>query len=344
MAIHDVVAAIMFLGVIAYGVFGGADFGSGIWDLTAGNETKGGAFRSLIDHSIGPVWEANHVWLIFVFVFLWSGFPVPFAALSTTLAVPLTFAAFGIVLRGSAFAFRKMAPSIIQAKVFGFVFAVSSVVTPFFLGAIAGAVASGRVRLDGTGSAWTTWTGPTSLIGGGLSVLTCAFLAATFLAAEAERIGDAVLVAQCRRRALGSGLLTGAFAIVAILPLEHDAPVLFHGLTHRAAPLIGVSAIGGVAALWLLRTGKAQLARIGAVVAVAAVIAGWGAAQYPWVLVGQIKLADAAGARPTLIGLVVVFGLAAVTVVPSLIWLFRSTQNEPPNHRQPSGQTLKHKP
>ena len=189
MTLVDVVAAIMFAGVIAYAVFAGADFGSGVWDLTAGDATRGGPMRTLIDHSIGPVWEANHVWLVFVLVYLWTGFPEAFAAICETLFAPLIFAGFGIVLRGSAFAFRKFAPTVAQARVFGAAFAASSVVTPFFFGTIAGAVASGRVPLDGTGDRWTSWTGPVSIIGGVLAVATCAFLAAVFLCAEAARAG-----------------------------------------------------------------------------------------------------------------------------------------------------------
>jgi len=324
----DAVAVILFFGVVAYAVFAGADFGSGLWDLTAGDAERGGPMRTLIDHSIGPVWEANHVWLVFVLVYLWTGFPAAFAAICETLFVPLTLAGFGIVLRGSAFAFRKFAPSVAQARLFGAFFAASSVITPFFLGAVAGAVASGRVPLDGTGDRWTSWTGPVSLVGGALAVATCAFLAAVFLTAEADRQHDDALEAACRTRALWSGAVTGAVAIAAIVPLEHGAPQLFDRLTGRILPIVVLSAVGGVAAMAALVVGRHRLARVAAVVAVASIVVGWGASQYPDVLPGAATLDEVAGDRATLWGLVATFGLAAVTVVPALVYLLRLTQSD----------------
>ncbi|HEV8116244.1 MAG TPA: cytochrome d ubiquinol oxidase subunit II [Acidimicrobiales bacterium] len=322
----DLVAAILFLGVVAYAVFAGADFGSGVWDLTAGDAEAGAPLRTLVDRAIGPVWEANHVWLIFVLVYLWTGFPGPFASIMETLFVPFGLAAVGIVLRGAAFAFRKTAPDLAQARLYGACFAASSVVTPFFFGTIAGAVAAGRVPAEGAGDRWTSWTGPTSLVGGGLAVLTCAFLAAVFLTAEADRSDDDGLVRYCRQRALGTGILTGGVALVGVLPLRADAPTLFDGLTGRALPLIVISAAAGSATLWALWRERFEVARVTAAGAVAAVVVGWGVGQWPWLLVDQVKVEDAAGASATMWALVVVFGLAAVTVLPSLAYLFWITQ------------------
>lgn len=325
MNLADVSAVLMFLGVVAYAIFAGADFGSGVWDLLAGNAEKGGALRSQIDKSIGPVWEANHVWLIYVLVFMWTGFPRAFAAMITTLFIPWLFVGLGIVLRGSGFAFRKFAETLAQARVFGAVFAASSVITPFFLGMIAGAIASGRVPINDDGSPgnlWTSWTGATSWVGGTLAVLTCSFLAATFLAADSARAGNDLLARQCARKALWAGLLAGVLAMVAVLPIGADAPRLAEGLRSRAAPLVVLSGVAGLFALWRLLTGRFALARVGAVVAVAAVVVGWGVAQYPDILVGQVTIAEAAGARATLIGLLVTFGVASVTAVPAMIWLF----------------------
>ena len=332
MSLATVVAVIMFVGVIAYAVFAGADFGSGVWDLTAGDAKRGAPMRSLIDDSIGPVWEANHVWLIFVLVYLWTGFPHAFAAICETLFVPLTLAGLGIVLRGSAFAFRKFASTVARARFFGAVFATASVVTPFFFGAVAGAVASGRVPLDGTGDRWRSWATQASLVGGVLAVLTSAFLAAVFLTAEASRQGSADLVAACRRRALLAGALTGAAALVGIAPLHADAPRLFDRLTGVALPVVLVSAAAGLASLVLLWQDRPKHARVAAVVAVAAVVVGWGFAQYPWILVDAGRINDVAGARPTLWSLVGVFGLAAVTVVPSLAYLYWLTQKVTDDH------------
>jgi cytochrome bd ubiquinol oxidase subunit II len=326
MSLPVVVAAIMFVGVIAYAVFAGADFGCGVWDLTAGDSRRGGPMRSLIDDSIGPVWEANHVWLIFVFVYLWTAFPEAFAALCETLFVPLTLAGFGIVLRGSAFAFRKLAPTVAKARFFGAIFATSSVLTPFFFGSVVGAVASGRVPLDGTGDRWRSWVTAASLVGGVLAVLTSAFLAAVFLTAEAARQGNADLVAACRRRAVTAGVVTGLVALGGIVPLHDDAPRLFDRLTGVALPVVLVSAAAGLASLLLLWRDRATSARVAAVVAVASVVAGWGLAQYPWILVDAALIDDVAAPRSTLWSLVGVFGLAAVTVVPALGYLYWLTQ------------------
>ena len=282
--------------------------------------------RSLIDDSIGPVWEANHVWLIFVLVYLWTAFPQGFAAICETLFIPLTLAGFGIVLRGSAFAFRKFAPTLAEARFFGATFAAASLLTPFFLGAVAGAVASGRVPLDGSGDRWRSWTTEASLVGGVLAVLTSAFLAAVFLTAEAARQGNLELVAACRRRALWAGVVTGLAALAGIVPLDHDAPRLFDRLTGRALPVVLLSAAAGLASLVLLSRDRPKSARIAAVVAVASVVAGWGFAQYPWILVEAARIDDVAGARPTLWSLIGVFALAAVTVLPALAYLYWLTQ------------------
>jgi cytochrome d ubiquinol oxidase subunit II len=325
-SLADTVAVIMFVGIIAYAVFGGADFGSGIWDLTAGGDEAGAPLRSLVDRVIGPVWEANHVWLIFVLVYLWTGFPVPFAALMETLYIPFALAGLGIVARGSTFAFRKFAPNLGSARVFGVLFAGSSIATPFVFGAIAGAVASGRVPLDGSGDPITSWTGPTSMVGGVLAVLTCAFLAAAFLTAEAEHRGLTGVAAACRRRAIGAGVVTGAVALIAIAVLREDAPTLFDGLTGRAAPLIIVSGLAGLASMAALWTGRLVIARVAAVAAVVAIVAGWGVAQYDWLLTDVVTIEDGAGARPTLWALVIVFLLAGVLVLPPLGYLFWLTQ------------------
>jgi cytochrome d ubiquinol oxidase subunit II len=320
--LSDIIAALMFLGVVAYALFGGADFGTGVWDLTAGGAESGSELRSQIDRSLGPVWEANHVWLIYVLVFMWTAFPTAFVAIMNTLFIPWMLVALGIVLRGGAFAFRKFSTSYNEARLHGIVFAASSVITPFFLGMIAGAIASGRVPIDGTGNVWTSWTGPTSWVGGTLAVLTCSFLAGTFLAADAARSGNAHLAAQVGHRALWLGAVTGGVAIVAAVTLELDADSLASGLHGRGLPLIILSAAAGAFSLWRLSAGHWDRARVGAVIAVASIVIGWGVGQYPDLLVDQATISEVVGARSTQIGLLIVFGLAAVTVVPALAWLY----------------------
>jgi cytochrome d ubiquinol oxidase subunit II len=326
MTLQIAVAAALFVGVLAYALFGGADFGSGFFDLTAGGPTRGAETRSLVDHSIGPVWEANHVWLIFCLVTWWTGFPATFAAVTTTLFVPLVLALAGIVLRGAAFAFRKYAPSIGHARLYGAVFAGSSLITPFFLGTVAGAIASGRVPAGGYGDRVTSWLNPTSVFGGVIAVGTCAFLAGTFLCADAERTGHPGLIATLRRRTLAVGIVTGVIVFVALVPIQHDAPTLAHGLEHQAAPVIVVSGIAGLVALVLLWRHRFAVARISALIAVATVISGWGIGQYPWLLVDQVRINDAAGAHATLVGLLVAVGCAALLVLPPLAALYWFTQ------------------
>ncbi len=322
MNVADVAAALLFLGVVAYAILGGADFGSGVWDLFAGDAREGAHLRSQIDRSIGPVWEANHVWLIYVIVFLWTGFPTAFGAIMSTLFIPWLLVGFGIVLRGGAFAFRKFSSTVREARMHGIVFAASSVVTPFFLGMIAGGIASGRVPADGQGDVWRSWTGPTSWVGGILAVLTVAFLAATFLAADAERGGRTELADEIGGKALWAGIVAGAAALAATVAIELDAETLADGLHTRGLPLVVLSAAAGMATLVLLRKRRWALARLTAVGAVASIVIGWGVAQYPDILVDEMTIDQAAGARPTLIGLMIVFGFAAVTAVPAMLWLF----------------------
>jgi cytochrome d ubiquinol oxidase subunit II len=323
MTLENAVAAAMFAGVVTYAVLGGADFGSGFWDLTAGNAERGGRTRALIDHSIGPVWEANHVWLIYVLVIWWTGFPESFAAAMSTLVLPLLLALLGIVLRGASFAFRKYAATLAQARLFGIVFATSSIITPFFLGTVAGAVASGRVPPGiAQGDIIRSWLNPTSVFGGVLAVATCAYLAAVFLCADAERAGDRALVAWFRTRAIATALLVGLLALGGIAVLRADAPLLSTGLTHRGLPLVVLSALAGLASILLVVRNRFVLARAAAGLAVTAVIWGWAAAQYPWLLPPDLTIAQAAAPRATLVAMLVSLVIGAVLLVPSLVFLF----------------------
>ncbi len=321
MSVVDAVSAILFSGVLLYAVFGGADFGTGVWDLTAGNASKGGRTRRLIDHALGPVWEANHVWLIFVLVVLWTAYPVPFGAMMRTLAIPWALVGVGIVLRGAGFAYRKYATSISWARAYGVAFSASSIITPFFLGTIAGAVASGRVPAAGAGDLVTSWTGPTSILGGVLAVLVTSFLAAVLLTSDAQRSGQDDLAELMRRRALYVAVVTGLVAMGGIVVLERDAPTLTAGLTGRGLVFVLLSAVGGVGTIWLLLRRHFRKARWTAAVSVASVVLGWGVGQYPWLLVDQVTLADGASNDATLWAVVVGFGLAVALVGPALVAL-----------------------
>ena len=317
----QIVLVMMWLGLTAYALFGGADFGGGFWDLIAGGAERGAPQRALIEHSIGPVWEANHVWLIFVLVILWSCFPVVFAALASSLYVPLTAAGLGIILRGSGFVFRKVVEGIPLKRVFGAMFALSSVVTPFFLGAVAGAVASGRVPPgNASGEPVVSWFNPTSILAGVLAVGTCAYLAAVYLTADAVRDEDA-LAEGFRARAIAAAVVTGLVALGGIVVLRADAPELFDGLTGRALPLVALSALGGLGSVALVVRRAYVLARLAAGLAVAAVLWGWGVAQYPHMLAGRLTVVEAAASDATLKAVAISLTIGAALFVPGLVWL-----------------------
>jgi cytochrome d ubiquinol oxidase subunit II len=319
----NAVAIVLFTAVTAYAVFGGADFGAGFWDLVAGGAKRGERPRALIDHSIGPVWEANHVWLIFALVVLWSGFSEAFASITLTLFVPLTFAALGIVLRGSSFAFRKAVFRTRDRRNFGAAFAISSVLVPFFMGTVAGAIASGRVPAGGqAGDTWSSWINPTSFLGGVLAVIMCAYLAGTYLVRDAARLERPDMVDYFRRRAIAAAVAAGVVAFIGIFVLHADAVYVFHGLTSRALPLVILSALFGVGSLVLLVRRASPVARVLAIGAVASIVVGWGVAQWPYMLPTTLTVSDAAAPSGTLTAILVVFGIAAVLIIPSLAMLY----------------------
>ena len=332
MTLADTLAGVMWLGVTFYTLFGGADFGAGFWDLVAGGAQRGDRQRRLIEHSIGPVWEANHVWLIFILVVMWTCFPGLFGAVSSTLWIPLTLVAFGVIARGSAFAFRKTVTKHWQRRIFGVGFAASSVITPFFLGAVAGAVASGRVPPGiGRGDAITSWWNPVSVLTGVLAVTVCAYLAAVYLTADARRSGDESLTAEFRNRALAVGVVAGVVAGVGLVFLHADAPALAHGLAHRGLPFVVISVAAGVICLGLLYRRHFLAARLTAATAVTAVLWAWAAAQYPPLLGPGTTITQAAATRPVLQATLISLGIGAVLVVPSLTWLYVLFQRQNPS-------------
>ncbi|MGW1725846.1 cytochrome d ubiquinol oxidase subunit II [Streptomyces sp. NPDC002306] len=316
------IAAVLFVGVISYALFGGADYGAGFWDLTAGGITRGRRTRELVNLSLGPVWEANHTWLIFCLVTIWTGFPQAFTAITTTLYIPLGLAALGIVTRGAGFAFHHALTDSRGEHVSGVVFACSSVLTPFFFGTVAGGIASGRVPSAGHGDPVTSWLNPTSVLGGLLAVAVCSYLAAVFLTGEARRRSDPRMELAFRRRAFGAGICAGLVALAGVFVLNTDAPRLFRQLSRVGAPLLIVSALCGLAALLLLRRGSPAVVRTLAAAAIATVVAGWGVAQYPYLLGTHLTIGQAAAPQATLWVLFVVTCVAAALIAPSLMLLY----------------------
>jgi cytochrome bd ubiquinol oxidase subunit II len=260
-------------------------------------------------------------------VVLWTAFPTAFASITSTLFIPLSLVALGIVLRGAGFAFHKVAAREGGERVAEWLFAVSSVLTPFFMGTIVGAVASGRVPIgNAAGDPVTSWLNPLSLLVGVLFVATGAYLAAVFLISDARRLGDTELERYFRARALAVAVVAGAVAIAGIFVLRDDARYVYDRLTDQGLPLVILSAVCGLGALALIARGARRGARQLAVGAVVAVIWGWGVAQFPYLLPERLTISDGAAPDATLTGVLIVFGAAVVLVLPALAFLYTLTQ------------------
>ncbi len=324
----DAAAAILWVGVTFYALFGGADFGGGFWDLIAGDAEQGERPRALIQRSLTPVWEANHVWLIFILVILWTAFPSAFSAIFTTLYVPIALAAVGIVLRGAGFAFRKSIESLAARRAAGATFALSSVLTPFFMGTVVGAIASGNVPADGNGDAFSSWLEPLPLLTGAMFVATGAYLAAVFLVGDARRAGEGDLERYFVRRALVAAAVAGIAAVAGLVELHAEARYVFDRLVAEGLPLVIFSALCGVGLLVVLLRGGRKPLRPLAAGAVVAVIWGWGVAQFPYLLPTSLRIDQAAAPDPTLTIVFVVFAAAAVLVLPSLGLLYVLSQRD----------------
>jgi cytochrome d ubiquinol oxidase subunit II len=273
---------------------------------------------------MGPVWEANHVWLIFILVIAWTAYPTAFGSITSTLAIPLFVAAVGIILRGTAYALRSQADDSPQSARIERLFGLSSILTPFALGTAAGGIASARVPVgNAAGHHWSSWLNPTSVTLGILFVTTSAYLAAVYLAADARRLGEPDLERAFRRRAIGAGIVAGGLALAALLVVRSDARPIWDGLTGGAGvAALAVSAGAGLATLALVWGSRFEPARAAASIAVAAIIAGWALAQEPRVLPG-LTVHEAAAGHATLVALIIGVSVGLLIVVPALALLFR---------------------
>src|SRR4051812_26235604 len=275
-------------GLAFYTVLGGADFGAGFWQLTAGKGRQAQAVREHAHAAMAPVWEANHVWLIFVLTVVWTAYPVAFGSIASTLSIPLFIAAVGITLRGMSYALRAGALGDRETRPIDTLFALSSILTPFALGAAVGGIASRRVPVgNAAGDQFSSWLNPTSILIGVLAVAAAAYLAAVFLGGDAARLGDHELEAVLRQRALQAGLVAGAIALAGLAVVRHDARPLYHGLVEgRGLAALAVSIAAGIGTLALVWRRRYEPARYSAALAVAAIIAGWGLAQEPELIRG----------------------------------------------------------
>jgi cytochrome bd ubiquinol oxidase subunit II len=321
----DVIALVLLLLIAAYGCGGGADFGAGIWDLLAGDKDRGARPRELVDYALAPVWESNNVWLVFVLIVTWTGFPAVFEAVMSTTWAALVLAALGLVLRGAAFAIRKPNLELNRRRRLGIVFGVASLLTPYFLGSVIGGVASGRVPPGNRqGDPFFSWFNPTSVLFGLLALTTAAFIAASFLVSDANRFGSPELASYFRRRAIGSAAVVVVIMAVGLAVVGWDAPKLFDGLTGGwglVFLLIAAAAFIVTALLHFRSTRRGT--RLVPIAAITALVLTWGYAQRPYALPTTLTIDQAAGDPNTIRWLVVVTIVAALLIGPALALLYR---------------------
>ena len=325
-------------GVVLYTVLAGADFGAGIWQLLSGPGERGERVREHAHESMGPVWEANHVWLIFVLTVTWTAYPVFFASIATTLSVPLFIAGLGIILRGASYALRSGAADGRETLLVDGAFSIASLVTPFALGCMAGALAAERVPVgNAAGHQFSSWLSPVPVMVGALAVGFSVYMAAIFLAADAHRTGNRALADSFRIRALGAGGAAGAVAIVALVVVHGDAHSLYVGLVHGGAlATMLVSVVAGLITLGLVWARRFEPARVTGAIAVAAVIAAWALARNP-VLLPRLTIDQAAASHDTLVTVIVAVLAGGVLLFPSLALLFTITLRGRPAKSSPSG-------
>jgi cytochrome d ubiquinol oxidase subunit II len=335
MASEILLGGVIVVALMLYVLLAGADFGGGVWDLLAWGPRRARQ-RQAIEHAIGPIWEANHVWLILVVVVIFTAFPAAFAALSTALHVPLTLFLLGVVFRGSAFAFRSFTGGAgggdgenprdqVQWR-WGSIFSLASLISPLLLGMTVGAIASGRIRVEHglvTGGFVRPWLAPFPIAVGLYALALCAFLAATYLAVEVEN--DPELQWDFRLRAFAAGVAVGGCALLALLLSGSGAPLIRDGLTRRpwTWPLHGATAVIAIGALGALARARFRLARVLVAVQTILILAGWVASQYPFLLVPDLTIWNAAAARETRVWLLIFLAAGVPVLLPSLVVLFR---------------------
>jgi cytochrome bd ubiquinol oxidase subunit II len=325
MSIEILLAGAMAVSLTFYGLMGGADYGGGVWDLLI-RGPRAARQRELIAEAIGPIWEANHVWLILVIVIMFTGFPTAFAAIATALHIPLTLMLFGIVLRGSAFVFRAYdsQEDHVQRR-WGRIFAIASLATPLCLGITVGAIASGRISIkDGVvaGGFFRPWFAPFPIAVGFFALALFAFLAAVYLTAETADHDDRE---DFRRRAMIAGVLVGVLALAVFVLSSSGAPSIRRdlGASWWSLPLhllTGASAVAAFGALWTRRYAWARLLAAGQT---ALILWGWAGAQFPFLVEPEITIYNAAAPQATLKFLLAALLAGGVVLFPSFYYLFR---------------------
>ncbi len=322
MHLYDVPLIFALAGLVFYTVLGGADFGAGLWQLTA-RGAHAASIRDHAHHAMGPVWEANHVWLVFVLTVVWTGYPAAFGAIASTLSIPLFIAALGIIFRGTTYALRSGTSTPRELRLIDTAFSLSSILTPFALGTAVGGIASRRVPVgNAVGDPFSSWLNPTSILIGVLAVAAAAYTAAVFLCGDAVRRGQPHLEDAFRKRALAAGVAAGAVALAGLFVLRWDAEPLYHRLVAgRGLAALAVSVVAGLATLSLVWRRRYEPARYCAALAVATIVAGWALAQAP-VFLRDLTIEQAAASRDTLVAVIVAVVAGGLILFPSLALLF----------------------
>lgn len=326
MAPESILLVVVFAALTIYALFGGADFGAGVWEVNTALQASPKE-RKLLYSAIGPVWEANHVWLIFVLVATFGAFPMAFAAICQALWLPLLLALGGIVFRGAGYALRSYSSDDRRQQfAWDVVFAVGSTAAPFFLGASVGALASGKLMLtdDGRfdGNFLTGWLSPMAVFSGFFVVVMCTYLAAVFLAREASNLADEELTRIWRQRAIATGIWMGLLSLAGVVYVASDAPQLWDGFRLRSWPLVAFAIIAGFLSLHSLIRERFRIAVVAAAAAVTAVIWGWAVAQYPLLVPPSITVEDAKAPANILWLLIATIALGSLLLVPALGYLF----------------------
>jgi cytochrome d ubiquinol oxidase subunit II len=330
----ELIAGVLWLALTAYAVLAGADFGGGVWDLFASGP-RAHEQRNAVAGAMGPVWEANHVWLIFMITGLFTAFPVTFGVLALALYIPFTIAMTGIVLRGASFAFRAHgAEAVGPTSPWGVIFGVASIVTPFFLGTAAAAVASGSIHAPGGHLAsgyFDGWTTPLAVVIGLFALSICAYLAATYLMVENE--DRPALLADFRRRAIAAALVSGLFALLAVAVSFADGSRLLQSLTGRGLPLFVLALLNGPLALWAVWRSRPRIARVAVIGQVVLVLWAWAIGQWPYLVPPDLTVSTTAAPAATLMGMLIVIAAGGVLLLPSLWLLFRVFKARNPEAR-----------
>jgi cytochrome d ubiquinol oxidase subunit II len=334
MSTAELIAGVLWLALTAYAVLAGADFGGGVWDLFASGP-RAHEQRNAVAEAMGPVWEANHVWLIFMITGLFTAFPVTFGVLALALYIPFTIAMTGIVLRGASFAFRAHgAEAVGPTSPWGVIFGVASVVTPFFLGTAAAAVASWSIHAPGghlVSGYLDGWTTPLAVVIGLFALSICAYLAATYLMVENE--DRPALLADFRRRAIAAALVSGALALLAVAISFFDGSRLLESLTGRGLPLFVLALLNGPLALWAVWRSRPRIARVAVIGQVVLVLWAWAIGQWPYLVPPDLTISATAAPAATLTGMLAVITIGGLLLLPSLWLLFRVFKARNPQAR-----------